>query len=137
MIEIIYGQDDKIIKWVQERIPHVSSDGFGPATAIGIMKEGYLIAGIVYHRYQKFDIEMSMASIDPSWATRKILRTMFQYPFQQLGCSRVTATTPKNYKHVRTFLERLNFKLEGVIRKGYGSEDACIYGLLREELKFK
>ncbi len=137
MIEIIYGQDESITQWVQERIPHVGQEGFGPSSAIGIKKDGYLIAGIVYHRYQKFDIEMSMASIDPRWASKKVLRVMFQYPFQQLGCLRVTATTPKHYKHVRSFLERLNFKLEGVIRKGLGGDDACLYGLLREELKFK
>ena len=134
-IELNYN-DPNAIEWILDHLPHVRPYGFEKAKAITIEKEKHKIAGVIYSNFQGYDIEMSMASITPLWANRHILKALFHYPFHQLGCVRVTATTPKYYRHVRRFLERLGFKLEGIIRRGYGAEDACIYCLLREECKF-
>lgn len=77
-----------------------------------------------------------MASTDPRWATRSILKAAFGYPFVQLPCVRLTAYTGKNMPHVRQFLERLGFQQEGIVRRGFADDDAVIYGMLKEECKW-
>ncbi len=81
-------------------------------------------------------IEVSFAFDSPLWATNYVLGAVCRYPFDQLGCIRVTAICAKKNKRSRQMVERIGFKLEGVARKAFGKDDACIYGLLRPECRF-
>lgn len=95
------------------------------------------LAVIVFSDYRGNDIEVSIASDSPAWASRGIIRLLFAYPFEQLRTDRITAITPKNEKHVRSILERLGFRLEGTHRKAFpDGRTACTYGILREECKW-
>ncbi|HXQ10980.1 MAG TPA: GNAT family protein [Caulobacteraceae bacterium] len=76
---------------------------------------------------------MSFASETPRWLTRNLIRQILSYPFDQLGCQRITAITPKKARAARAFLDHFGFKREGVVRRGFGSDDAIISGLLKRE----
>lgn len=136
MAEVIFGWDGQVANWVQHHLKQAVP--FQSFRAIGILHEDEIVAGVVYDRFSGHDLMMSIASTKPTWATRSTLRTLFKYPFDQLGCERVTALVARKNKCARRMLERLGFVLEGVARKGYdGRQDAMIYGMLKTECKWR
>ena len=130
----IFGHDREISSWVGERLDTV----FPPdVVAIGLARKGKIIAGVVYHNYRPpKNIEMSIAADSPRWGGKSTLEVFFNYPFKQLGCSRVTAITDAGNQHTRDFLTRLGFVQEGVLRDANPDDDAVIYGLLKTECKW-
>ena len=130
---ILLGADDLVSELVASRIPYMRNHSFGPCTALGVVRRGVLIGGAVYHNYVGHDVQVSIAFDSPGWALPGTLRALFDYPFNQLGCARMTALIGRSNKKSRKITEGLGFKLEGVHRKGLdGSEDAISYGMLKE-----
>lgn len=134
MRELIFGQDEIIAKWVADRTPRRNSE-FTNYVAIGIAKNGKIIAGVVYsNHYPEFkNIELSMAAESPMWATKDIIASLLRYPFIQLGCNRITTCTSSRNKRALRFNYGVGFRREGVIRRGYGNHDMIICGMLRKE----
>ena len=135
-MRLVFGMDPIVSNWVAARVPHVGLRGFGPCVAIGIVDSNEQpIGGVVYNNYQPQygSIDISCASITPRWLTKRMIRGIFAYPFDQLKVGRVTAVTPRKATSPRRFLEQFGFKLEGLVRRGFGTDDAVVYGLLVEE----
>ena len=86
---VIYGADNEIASWVGRRIPgYVMLPG---AVALGVERNGKIVAGVVYERCNGANIEASIAAVPGSrWADRDVLRQIFAYPFLQLGVAAVT-----------------------------------------------
>lgn len=143
-MRLLYGHDAEVAQWVGWRIPYVATrlqrnptdPPFGPCKAIGVLNAGgELVAGVVYQNYDPDfrNIELSFASTTRNWLTRDIVRALLRYPFEQLGCMRVTGVTPRRATSARQFLDRFGFKREGCVRFGFGNDHAIISGLLRSE----
>lgn len=136
-MRLAIGYDREVAHWVGSMLPHIGDgDAFGPCAAIGVINDaGQAVAGIVFNNHiERYRcIELSMASIDPRWVTRSVLTGILAYPFEQLGCVRVTTITPRKNKRALTFNRKLGFKQEGIVRRGFGSQDAIICGLLAKE----
>jgi hypothetical protein len=66
------------------------------------------------------------------WSPR-VARDLARYYFGKLGCVRVTARTRASNASAIRACERLGFKREGVLRNGFGDEDALLFGLLASE----
>jgi RimJ/RimL family protein N-acetyltransferase len=136
-VRLVLDQSAAIAAWVAARIPHMAGAGdFGPCSAIGVVAaDSRALGGVVFHSYQpRFaNIEVSFASATPRWLTRNLIRSILAYPFDQLGCQRLTAITPKKARAARAFLDHFGFKREGVVRRGFGDDDAIVSGLLRWE----
>jgi len=130
---ILFGADEFVSNLVASRIKHMQAP-FGPCTALGIVRGGNLIGGVVYHNFRGHDIEASIA-IDR--AAFLPWRALFAYPFEQLGCARLTAFTGRKNKKARKLLENLGFRLEGVHLRGLdGITDAMSYGMLRDDCRW-
>jgi RimJ/RimL family protein N-acetyltransferase len=138
-MRLVLGDDAAVAAWVAARIPQMSgSHDFGPCAAIGVVSDaGAPLGGVVFHNYQpRFrNIEVSFAADTPRWLSRRLIRGLLSYPFDQLKCQRITTLTPKRNKPAREFLNRFGFKREGVIRRGFGDDDMIISGLLAREWK--
>lgn len=135
MIQLVLGHDEHVARWVRGQFPQIAS--FGRCTAIGVADDNRLIAGVVYYNYHGHMIDASFAATDPRWCNRRILRAMFAYPWAQLQVRRLQVTIAKRDKRGRRTLERVGFKLEGVMRKAMSDGmNACIYSMLREECKW-
>lgn len=134
MRTLVFGSDQMVADWVAARIPHV--DEFKDCKTIGVMRDGELIAGVVYHEFRGNDIQISCAGSGNNWLSRSFLETFFRYPFTQLGCDRVTSFTPKNAATTRRFLLGLGFVEEGNFRRGFRDDDCIVYGMLRDECKW-
>jgi hypothetical protein len=92
MLDYIYGHDQVVASFVAALIP-TCHRGFGPnAKAIGVIEDGNLIAGLVYHNYDPDAeiIEISGAALPKkNWLTRGTIARMYQYPFLQVGCQMI------------------------------------------------
>ena len=127
--------DPEVAEWVRRRVPFVESWGLHAAIGIrrGPLPAGELLAGVVYSNFHWPTIEASIAASTPAWCSRRNLVAIFSYPFCQLECRRLGATTEAGNTHTRQFLRRLGFREEGVCRDAMPSGDAVIYGMTAAE----
>lgn len=132
---LVYGHDAVIAAWVARNLPHVGEDGFGPSTAIGVMRGGELVAGVVFSGYRQSyqSIDASIYSTTPAWASRRMIVGILSYPFIQLACERVGATVESRNLRAQRFLKGIGFVREGVARRGFGYDHAAIFSMLRRE----
>ena len=135
MISIVTNIDDYVKAWVAKRI---GINGFGPSTAIGVQKDGQLIAGAVFHDYRPKNgqIEASIASDSPRWATRSVLYSLFAYPFIQCDANRLLVTCDESNDKAMKMNKQLGFTPEGILRQMYYPNDAIIFGMLKNECKW-
>ena len=136
MLDIAIGYDEQVRDWVSKELglEKIGGDMFA---AIGIAEDGELISGALFHDYREYMVEMSFASTSPTWCSRKTLKALFDYPFNQLGVTRINANCAKGNKKMRDIVRRIGFKQEGCARKGYdGKQDAVLYGMLNKECKW-
>lgn len=136
---------DAFIPWTIRRIPHMAKLGvssFGPCgvfvVASSAEPNARILATVVFHNYHPAYrmIEVSMASDTPMWAKPSVISPLLAYVFDTQRCERLQATVPKRGagpKHTRRFLEHLGFKYEGVGRKAFGTDDAVMFSMLRED----
>lgn len=67
---------------------------FGECIAIGFATENVgLIAGVVYHNYDEEarSVEISAYSSSRAWCSKERLRTIYNYPFQELNVRLIVA----------------------------------------------
>lgn len=138
MASILMGHKERVAAWVLERIPgmHVD-DGLG-YEAHGILdSSGELVAGVVFNRFTGTDISMHVAAEHGRlWATPRVLRFIFGYPFNQLKCRRVTGFVSAQNAHTLDFDLRIGFKKEGVLRDATPEGDMTIIGMTRNECRW-
>lgn len=117
---------------------HVGENEFHDYSAIGLERDGELIAGVVYERHSGPNVMMHVAS-DGSrhWMTPAYMAACFRYPFMQLKCARVTGLVRADNKDAQRFDEAMGFQREGILREG--TTDGCdfiLYGMLARECRF-
>lgn len=132
----IVAGDPRLMGWVARRITTVPNDYVWPqAEVIGLTNGSEMLAAMIVHDYVPAfrNCQITFAAASPKWATKSSIRALLRYPFEQLGCRRVTTIIPaRNVRAIR-FNEGIGFKREGVIRFGAGDQDEVILGLLKEE----
>ncbi len=103
-----------------------------PFTAMGIERDGEIIAGVIFHCYEGAAVHVTVAG--NGW-TLGFVRAVGDYVYRQLGCERMTLTS--EHDDVIAYAQRLGGKVEGVLRSQYGAgRDATIVGILRDEYRF-
>lgn len=124
-----------ILDFLNERIPGGSFEKGLPC--VGMLEDGKLVGAVAYNHYTGNAILMHVAGAKRGWVTRKFLRAAFNYPFHQLGCTRVTGLVRTDNPVAQDFDERIGFKREGLIREG--DDDGCdliLYGMLKRECRW-
>ena len=129
----------QIRSFVGERIG-VEADLLQPSVGAAVLQDKKLIGGVVFHNYHVLKkgswCEVSVAFERPFW-TRRGMREIFNYPFKQLGVSRLKAETSVDNSRCRSILERLGFQFEGIMRKAFdGETDSCVYSMLQAECRW-
>ena len=127
---IVYGYEQVFARWAGERL---GVKDWGPCMTIAVYRRGEIAAVAVYSRYSHPNIEISFVTEMPRWATREAISAILRYPFIQLGCKRVTATTEATNQPARAFLCRLGFREEGFHPEAFPTGDAVTYGLLARD----
>jgi RimJ/RimL family protein N-acetyltransferase len=133
---LVYGHDERVAAWVGERLMR-DAEALNPCKAIGIERDGKLIAGVVYNNYLGHLIEMTIASLDKRWCDRHNLKALFAYPFTQLGLRRVQALCSEKDEGVQMFLKRLGFTHEGTHPCAYHDGGTALsFGMLKHNCKW-
>ena len=92
MATIIYGHEETLLPWAQER---VGVPFRRDAYTLGLERNGSLVAVVVFDNFSDADCNMHVASDGTrSWLSKGLLLATFAYPFTQLGLRRVTAMVP-------------------------------------------
>lgn len=132
MLRTIHGCD--FSDWLLSRMP-IQRGKPNWYYTIGIGNEKKLLAVVILFDYDGVNVTMGLANDGTSkyWLNKRIIGEVFNYIYNHLGCVRITVRTqPDNHK-ARRMIESVGFKCEGIIRKGYGTQDMLIYGLLQSE----
>jgi RimJ/RimL family protein N-acetyltransferase len=130
---LLYGHDRELSLWAGQRLGLDGPVRSVDPTAIGVVREGKIVAAALFSNYQPPTIEVTFVTSTPRWASREMIKGILQYPYLQLGCKRITAVTEECNTPARKFLERLGFKQEGYHPDAFPSGAAISYGLLRAD----
>ena len=130
---LVYVHDKELSLWVGQRLGLDGPVRGVDPTAIGVVREGRIVAAALFSNFQWPAIEITFVTSTPRWASKMAIRGILSYPFVQLNCKRVTAITEKCNRPARVFLERLGFSLEGIHPDAFPSGDGISYGLLRSD----
>ncbi|MDZ7355871.1 MAG: GNAT family N-acetyltransferase [candidate division KSB1 bacterium] len=135
MRRLVFNEDDRVTKWVFERLPY--SNDHTPCTALGLESNGQLIAGVVFNSYNGFDINITLAAEHGRiWARPQWICAVFSYVFLQLQCRRCTVHVAFENEASRRVIEGLGFKYEGLLRDALPGDDVVIYGMLKSECRY-
>lgn len=100
-------------------------------------EDGRLLGGVTFDGYTNNCIFIHQAGFDKHWLSKTMLWAAFDYPFNQLGVSKVAGTIPEHDKELLDINLRLGFKEEGRIVDAYGPGDAMlILSMTREECRW-
>lgn len=105
-------------------------------SAIGIERDGKLIAGIVYSDFNGNNILADIAGEGKRWLTPELLWFMFYYPFEQAGAKRITACVEQTNIVSQQFVTNLGFELEGVMERAGRTGDLLIYRMFKENCRY-
>lgn len=135
MSELIYGEEETLLPWAQERI---GVSFRRDAYTIGLRKNGKVVAVVVFDNFSECDCNMHIASDGTrAWMNKSLLVSAFAYPFLQLRFNRVTGLVPAHNEAALAFDEHLGFVREGYHPKaGPEGGDLISLGMLRENCRF-
>jgi RimJ/RimL family protein N-acetyltransferase len=134
---IIWDQRERCGDWALARIPNAPASWGEWYQAIGLEKDGELMAVVVFNYFSKADISMNVAAVPGSrWMTKAFLKAVFAYPFVQLGVRRITGLVATRNVPALRFDEHIGFKREGLIRHGTVDDDLVVMGMLKEECRW-
>lgn len=109
----------------------------GTSTAIGLEKDGQLIAGVLYDNWNGRSVCMHVAAQPGSrWMTREYLRVCFDYPFNQLKVNQIIGLVDSTNQQARAFDEHIGFRVAAVIPDAGRSGDLMIYTMHRDQCRW-
>lgn len=136
-LALLHQADYHVARWV---IDHYDEPHYGWAEgsykATGVLRDGEILAGFVYHNWipEFGTMEMSLASVSPRWASRAIVRALLSYPFVERACQRITVVTAEDNSKALRLAEGVGFSREAVIERAYGmGRNAVLLRLFRED----
>jgi len=126
-----------LLAWFCARIQQ-PLDGWESASLIARVRGLLPVVVIVYDHFHQPDIWMHIGA-EPGriWCTPDFLHHIFNYPFGQLNCGRVTAFIARSNTRLRKLVLHLGFTEEGQLRESLPTGDDLIaYGMLRRECRW-
>jgi RimJ/RimL family protein N-acetyltransferase len=138
VIEIVYGQSGTVAHWVAVAMKDPAyARGFGNCTAIGVAEDGDLIGGTVFHQYspEAGVIEMSSAAVSPRWLAPKMIRAIFGYVFDQLGCQAVVMRMHETNDRMVRIAQKFGF--DGYLLPRLSGRDAGLWVFILTEEQWR
>lgn len=136
--------DPAVARWVAK---HANLEGiktaedFGPHVAFGVSLDRKPVAGIVYHMFRRLSrgntVMVSICATDPRWCSRSVLKKLFSYPFNELGCTSMTAMIAEGNSRSIRLCKGLGFTKVGVMKRGWdGKTNALLFEIIPEQCKW-
>ena len=134
--ELVYGENERVTKWMAERIGINSFRD--DAVSIGIERNGELVGGAAFDTFSDRECVIHLASDGSKrWISREFIVSVFAYAFHQCYFRRLTAFVRASNAPSLKIVQQFGFKEEGRARcAGPDGEDLVMFGLLREECRY-
>lgn len=102
--------------------------------AIGLEKDGKIVAGLIYESWNKRSIVMHIAITGSM--TRAFLAKIFDYPFRQLGAEKIIAPIFSANKRCIRLVTNMGFAQEAIIKDAHPLGDIVLFTMTRKECRF-
>lgn len=128
---------ETVYQFVRERIDGGIARVEG-MRAIGLRRDGELVAGVVYEGYNGKNIWMHVAAVPGArWMSRDYLHAVFAYPFLVCGVDRVSGYVNESNTQAKRFDEHLGFEQEARLRGAApDGGDVIVYTMWRDQCRF-
>lgn len=135
MSQLTFEVDPVFEFMLKQGCPLVYSAGM---QGIGVERDGHLVGGVIFDSYSTNNIFMHVAGTDGiQWATKSFVKACFGYPFNQLGCKRVSGWVEASNEKARRLDEHLGFKKEAILQgAARDGGDVIIYRMWKHECRF-
>lgn len=107
----------------------------GKFQAIGRVRDGELIAGVLYEGLNGANVFCHIAG-EGRWANRHYLWLIFDYPFRQLGVRRITTVVEPLNTVSQKFTERLGFELETKMEDSHPDGDMWVFRMFKRDCRW-
>ncbi len=126
----------KVFGFVQSLVPGLSRSE--NMTGIGLLRDGELIAGVIYEGFNGHNVWMHVAAIPGAkWLVRDYLKACFAYPFKVCGCVRVSGYVNDSNEAAKRFDEHLGFEEEARLRGAAADGgDVILYVMWRKDCRY-
>lgn len=133
---IISTDKARVAEWVCSRIGVTLADK--NYEAIGLEKNGELVAGFMYDNYNGRSIAMHVAAEGTGWLKHEteFLNVCFDYPYNQLGVKKVISTVDSLNVASWKFAQYMGGEIEVVIKDAGLTGDMVILSMSREQCRF-
>lgn len=132
-MSLVIGKE--VVRWVAQKTNEFGD--FGTEIGIGLERNSALVGGIAYANWNGVNVEAHAASDgSKTWLTRQFLWTIFDYPFNQLQCKRITLCIGEGNKDSRRFAEHLGFELEATLKNAHPSGHLLIFVMWKEHCRW-
>lgn len=131
---LLFHADETVAEWVNQACG--GGKIFAPYTAIGVVGNEGLTAGVVFHSYSGTDVTVTATTLRPSLRLRSAIRAGLSYAFHQLKVQRVSAEIELSNTRMIKLAEGLGFVREGVKRRAaLNGKHVGVYGLLQKDFR--
>lgn len=134
MKRIVWDEPQRVAEWVCARVG--GSFNPGESTAIGLEKDGAMIAGVLFDHYLVRSIAMHVAGEGGHWMTRDFARACFGYAFNQLKVCKVLGLVDSANHAARRYDEHLGFRLEATITGAGKTGDLLVYSMTPDQCRW-
>lgn len=126
---------DRLGPWVAERTGGTYFKGSGQA--IGLHRNGELVAAVLYDAFNGRSVQMHVASDgSKSWMNKAFLLMAFDLPFNQWRVNKIIGLVDSTNIEARRFDENIGFHLEHVVTDAGPKGDLLIYSMTRKQCRF-
>lgn len=122
-----------VVSWVAEQTNEFGD--FGTETGIG-WQRGRLVAGVAYADWNGPNIVCHIASEGKHWLTREFLWTIFDYPFNQIHCERITVCVGQGNTRSNNFVSHLGFDLEATLKSAHPTGDLHVWRMFKKDCRW-
>jgi hypothetical protein len=128
--QIVYGAKEAAVRIAVAigRVPNPAADA-----PIAVYRDGVLRGGVVYSDFTGESVCVHVAGFEPGWLTRTFLFMAFDYPFTQMGVSRVFSQMREDNLEALGFNKKLGFTPVAYIPGVYPGNVAMIVTKLERE----
>lgn len=133
-MSVVFGQDKVVAEWIAARLGQTGFAGYF-MSAIGVVENGELVGATAFHNYYPNEgvIEMTSASASSRWLTRGMIKAIFTYVFDYLGCQMVVMRVSANNSRMLNIGNRFGFNSYTIPRLRGKSEDEVIFTLTDDQ----
>lgn len=105
-----------------------------PLKAIGIVHNGRLKGLAFFNNYEHSNIELSC--LGRGAFKKEVCKMLAKIAFDDNDCQRITIRIRADNPQTIKIAEKFGWKIEGKLRNYYGSVDAVVMGMLKQECRF-